>query len=250
MRTETAVRLAIVLAGIVVLDVLCRTHVISPLVLLPPSTIAAALASLLLSGEANDALMHTASTIGIAFVISVVLGFLIGAAIHASPRMRRACDPIIASYYAIPIFVFYPLLVAIFGLTNWPLIFIGVGFAFVAMVIATLNGLDRIPRVHFKLARVMRMSRLERLRLILLPSAAPCLFTGVKLSLAYSFIGVLAGEFILSSTGIGHSIAYAYENFDMRTMYAMMLLVLLLAVIINAALHGWEARLMRRRVRT
>ena len=75
---------------------------------------------------------------------------------------------------------------------------IGFVFAIAAMVIATLNGLDRVPPVLLKLARVHRMSRGAEILGIVLPAAAPYLFTGVKLALAYSFIGILAGEFILS----------------------------------------------------
>ena len=52
---------------------------------------------------------------------------------------------------------------------------------------------------------------------IRLPAAAPHLFSGLKLAVAYSFIGVIAGEFILSTKGVGHEIAYAYNNFDNPT---------------------------------
>jgi NitT/TauT family transport system permease protein len=84
---------------------------------------------------------------------------------------------------------------------------------------------------------------------ITLPSAAPYLFTGLKLAFAYSFIGVIAGEFILSGSGLGHGVAYAYESFENRKMYALMLLILLVAVGVNGALQAWETRLAARRAR-
>jgi len=71
----------------------------------------------------------------------------------------------------------------------------------------------------------------------------------LKLALAYSFIGVIAGEFILSGGGLGFSIAYAYNNFDNQTMYALMMFVLVIVTIINAVLHVWEQRLLNRRAR-
>ena len=82
-----------------------------------------------------------------------------------------------------------------------------------------------------------------------LPSAAPYLFTGLKLALAYAFIGVIAGEFILSGGGLGFSIAYAYNDFDSQTMYALMMFVLVIAVVMNGALHIWEQRLLKKRAR-
>ncbi len=173
-----------------------------------------------------------------------------GIVIHAQPRLRRLVDPLLASYYAVPFFVFYPLLVAIFGLNRWPLIFIGFAFGSAAMVIATLNGLDRVPRVLRKVARVHRLGRAEEVLRIVLPSATPHLLAGLKLALAYSFIGVIAGEFILSGEGLGHAIAYAYDSFDNQTMYALMLFVVVLAIALNAALHIWEQRVLARRRRT
>ena len=126
---------------------------------------------------------------------------------------------------------------------------IGFVFGAAAMVIATLNGLDRVPRVLRKVARVHGLGPVAEALRVTLPAAAPHLFTGLKLALAYCFIGVIAGEFILSGSGLGHAIAYAYDSFDNQTMYALMLFVIVLAVALNAALHAWEQRLLRRRER-
>jgi NitT/TauT family transport system permease protein len=68
-----------------------------------------------------------------------------------------------------------------------------------------------VPRVPLKVGRVHRMRRNTEIIRILLPAAAPYLFTGVKLASAYSFIGIIAGEFILSGGGLDYAIAYAYE---------------------------------------
>ena len=70
--------------------------------------------------------------------------------------------------------------------------------AIVAMVISTLNGLDRVPQVLSKVARIHRMGRIATALLLKLPAAAPHLFTGVKLAVSYAFIGVIASEFILA----------------------------------------------------
>jgi NitT/TauT family transport system permease protein len=210
---------------------------------------ASALWELITSGQITADITQTFSTVAIAFVLSVTAGFLLGAIVHALPRVRRAIDPLLASYYSIPFFVFYPLLIALFGLNTVPLIVIGFVFATAAMVISTLNGLDRVPRVMLKTARILRLSPVRAVVSVTLPSAAPYLFTGLKLALAYSFIGVIAGEFILSGGGLGFSIAYAYNNFDNQTMYALMMFVLVIVTIINGVLHVWEQRMLKRRAR-
>lgn len=240
-------RSAVVVGLVLLLELLCRLQVIKPLTMIPPSVMAVEMIRLIAAGEIADDIGQTTSEVATAFAVSVLAGFALGALVQALPRVRRAIDPLLASWYAVPFFVFYPLLVALFGLNVLPLIAIGVVFATPAMMLSTIAGLDRVPHVLRKVARVHRMSQLQEVALITLPSAMPHLFTGLKLSFAYAFIGVIAGEFILSGGGLGYGIAYAYESFENRKMYALMLLVLLVAIGVNGALHVWEMRLARRR---
>jgi NitT/TauT family transport system permease protein len=249
MGKVTRVQLVVIAGFVALLELLTRTGVINRLTMIPPSQAAARLWTMLSAGELDAAMTQTFVNVAVAFALAVLVGFGAGLALHALPRLRRLSDPLLASYYAVPFFVFYPLLIAIFGLNRWPLIAIGFVFGAAAMVIATLNGLDRVPRVLRKVALVHRLGRGQEVFHIILPAAAPQLFTGLKLSLAYAFIGVIAGEFILSGSGLGHAIAYAYDSFDNPTMYALMLFVIGLAVALNAGLHVWEQRLLRRRRR-
>jgi NitT/TauT family transport system permease protein len=80
-----------------------------------------------------------------------------------------------------------------------------------------------------------------------IPSASPYLFTGAKLAVVYSFIGVIGSEFILSSGGLGYRISFTYNNFQSDIMYALILFVLLVVICINMALYSWERALLARR---
>lgn len=243
------IRTLVVVGFVLSLEAMCRFGVIGRMTMIPPSEMAAHLWRLLQSGRANADIAETLGNVLIAFGTSVIGGFVIGAVLHSIPRLRRAVDPFLATYYAVPFFAFYPLMVVIFGLNAAPIILIGFMFGVVAMIINTMNGLDRIPRVLLKTARVNGLGPLRTAWMIKLPSAAPQLFTGVKLAIAYSFIGVIAAEFIMSTSGLGYSIAYAFNNFDNRTMYALMLFIITLVTIVNAFFHVWERRIMARRGR-
>jgi NitT/TauT family transport system permease protein len=146
-------------------------------------------------------------------------------------------------------YAFYPLLIVIFGLGDLPQVAIGFLLAVMAVIINTLNGLDRVPTVLSKVARVHRMGLVATALRVRLPYAAPYVFTGFKLAVAYSFIGVIGAEFITSSRGIGYEISFAYNNFDNPVMYAMILFILLLVITVNMSLHAWEKRLLMRRRR-
>ena len=249
-RAVLLVRAAVLGGAVLLLELLCRAGVIDPLTVIPPSAMVASMMEQLRSGELDDASVQTFSTIGIAFGIAVVLGTALGAWLHAAPRVRRAVDPVLASYYSVPTFIFYPLMVALLGLSMAPLVVLGCVTATPAVVISTLAGLDAVPPVFRRVARVQRLGPVRTLWLVVLPAAVPYLFSGFKLALSYALIGVIAGEFILSGSGLGYAISFAYQSFDNGAMYGLMLFVLLVAVLANGVLYAWEGRLARRRVRS
>jgi NitT/TauT family transport system permease protein len=241
------IRLAVIVAMVGALELACRTGLINHRVVIPPSEMAEALVTLLWSGAINVDIERTLGMIAVVIALSIVLGFAVGLAIHALPRAREALDPFFATYYAVPIFIFYPVLIAIFGLSPMPIVLIGVATAIVAMIIATLNGLDRVPHVLTKVARVHRLGPLATALTLQLPAAAPYLFTGVKLAVSYGFIAVIAAEFILAPAGLGRDIADAYADFNNRRMYALILFLLIIATVVNGALHTLDMRFAERR---
>src|ERR1043165_2914325 len=111
-------RIAVIAGAILLLEVLCRRKIINPLTLIPPSEMASSLWELIVTGQITKDIVQTFTTVALAVVLPVATGFLLGAIVHALPRVRRAIDPLLASYYSIPFFVFYPLLIALFGLNT------------------------------------------------------------------------------------------------------------------------------------
>jgi NitT/TauT family transport system permease protein len=82
---------------------------------------------------------------------------------------------------------------------------------------------------------------------VTLPYAAPHLFTGVKLAAAYAFIGVIGAEFIMSQSGLGYEIRFAYDNLDNGVMYPLILLILIVSVAVNLTLDAMDRALRQRR---
>ena len=247
MKRAALVRVVLTLLVVLLLELLCRTGMIDNLTMPPPSIILRDLFALLAAGKMNGAMLKTLWNVVAAFVTATIAGICLGVAIHGQRALRQGLEPLFATYYAIPVFAFYPLLIVLFGLGDAPQIIIGFMLAVVAVIMNTLAGLDRISRVLIKTARVHRLSPIDTAIHVTLPCATPYLLTGVRLAVAYAFIGVIGAEFIMSNTGVGYEISFAYNNFDNATMYPLILLILLFSVVVNAALTRWEITLMKRR---
>jgi ABC-type nitrate/sulfonate/bicarbonate transport system permease component len=246
MSTAARWRIGLVVAFVVLLEIASRLAWINPVSFIPPSRMAASAWDILTSGMYTVDIVQTLGSALLAVALAVVAGFIGGVLLFRLPRLRRVLDPLLLSYYAVPVFVLYPILIVILGLNRWPLVGIGFLFAVVAMAVNTLNGLERGPRVLLRTARVCRLGTFDEIRFITLPASLPFVFTGIKLTVVYAFIAVVAGEFVLSGSGFGYQIAFAYNAFDNPTMYGLMLLMLVFIAALNAFLRTAEARLYRR----
>ncbi|MFE1601330.1 ABC transporter permease [Methylobacterium sp. ID0610] len=249
MRPAPLIRFALVAGLVGALEAAVRGGLVPASAVLPPSEMAASLVELLRDGSLTGDILTSFGNVLCATLLAIGLGFAIGSVLHALPLLRASVEPLLASYYAVPTFIFYPVLIILFGVGSGAIIAISTLLAIVAMITATLTGLDRVPPVLRRTARVFGMGPVATSLRISLPAALPYLFTGVKLAVAYAFIGVIASEFILSGAGLGYAIAYAYNNFNNRQMYGLMLLVILVVAAINAALDAVDRRLQARLAR-
>ncbi|HZI84692.1 MAG TPA: ABC transporter permease subunit [Casimicrobiaceae bacterium] len=240
-------RCAIVLASLAVLEALSLAGIIDRITMQAPHLIARDFYRIVVSGRMNSAILKTLANTLAALGLALGVGIVAAVLLHRARALRDTLDPLFATYYAVPVFAFYPFFIVVFGLGDLPQILIGFMLGVVAMIVNTLNGLDRVPGVLLKTARILRLPPADVALRITLPAAAPHIVTGVKLAVAYAFIGVIGSEFILSRGGIGYEISFAYTNFDNAVMYPLIVLILLASIAINAALSRWERALLERR---
>ena len=247
MSRVRAYQIAVIAGLVALLEVLCVAGVIDKLTMPPPHRIAVDFVHLLTTKTLYPEIAKSLGNVLVAFALAYVLGIVIGTALHGYRTLRDTLDPLFATYYAIPVFAFYPLFIVMFGLGDGPQVLIGFLLGIVAVIVTTLNGLDRVPDVLRKTARISHLTPLQTALQVTLPFCAPYLLTAAKLALAYAFIGVIGSEFIMARSGMGYEIGFAYTNFDNATMYPLILLIIVVSVAINALLGHWEQTLMRRR---
>ena len=247
MRWVRIYQIGVIAGLLVLLEALCLAGVIDKITMPPPHRIAIDFVKLLLAGKLYPEIAKSLGNVMLAFSLAYLIGIVTGTVLHGYKTARETLDPLFATYYAIPVFAFYPLFIVIFGLGDGPQVLIGFLLGVVAVIVTTLNGLDRVPRVMLKTASICRMSAVETAVHVTLPFCAPYLLTAAKLALAYAFIGVIGSEFLMARSGMGYEIGFAYTNFDNATMYPLILLILILSIVMNGVLTHWENVLLARR---
>lgn len=241
-------QIAVLVAFVLLLEYLAKSGAVGAITLSAPSAMVGTLLDLVTSGEIIVDIRRTGSAVLVAFLLAVTVGVPAGWVLWRYSTLQRILDPYLIAYYAMPIFAFYPLLIAIFGLNQLPIILISFAMSVIAIVINTANGFNQVRDVFADVGRSLNLSRYQAFRHVFLPAATPYIFTGLKLGFIYALIGVIASEFILANAGLGYQVSYNYRNFATEEMYAVMLLVVIFAVVANLVLLRMENYLYRRSV--
>jgi len=233
-------RLATVFVVFAILEGAARTGWFDPLTLVPPSEVGIRIVELVISGEIRRHLVSTGSAVLISFLLAALFGVPAGWLLWRLPQLHGSLGAVLSSYYAVPIFAFYPVLVTVLGFNLAPIIAIAWLWAVVGVLVNTTIGLMNIPTVLMDVAASLRLTSRQRLFRVLLPGALPRILTGLKLGAVYSLIGVVVSEFMLSTQGLGHMVWFNYDNFRSHDMYAYILAISVLAILINSTLSRIE----------
>jgi NitT/TauT family transport system permease protein len=175
--------------------------------------------------------------LGIAFAISGIIGVLVGFAVGYFRFIARVYEPLIYLFYSIPGAVLYPPMYLILGIGPDSKIAAGVFLGVFPAIITTASGVRTIKPTFLRLARAMGANLWQTFGKVFIPAVAPYIITGLRIALAFCFIGVIFGEIIVSRRGLGFAISTFQESSppNIPEMYAVIIIVILLAYLMMQA---------------
>ena len=239
------IQLAFVAAFLGAWTVIGHTGAISPLFLPPIEAVWSALTTLVRTPQFWSAVQVTLTTIAQAYFIAATLGILTGYAITRSRFAIRVLEPIVSSAFAIPITLFLPLFILLFGIGTASKVAYGAAYAFFPIALNTIAGLAGVEERYLSAAKSMGFSRLGTFRHVLFPAAFPIILTGMRIGFFICFASVLGGETISSVSGVGRNIALAAELMEPARMFAWISVVIVTATLLNGVVSALENRMRR-----
>lgn len=175
------------------------------------------------------------------FGLAVFIGIAGGVVLGLLTRLAWAVEPVIYFWRAIPPVAFVPIFVSLLGFGPETRIFVITIGATFPTLIATLDGIRSIDPLTRDVARAYRLTWSERIFRVYLPAAGPRMLSGVQVSLAASFILMIASEMLGSSVGIGSLTLLAQQTFASADMWAGILLLGIIGFAASA-LFSWGRR--------
>ena len=216
---------------------------ISPLYLPRPTRIVAALIEMFRTGDLTIDLIFTLARIFGGFAIAVVAGVLLGIWIARSPRVHAVADMLIAALYPLPKVTLIPLLIIWLG-TGGPfmLTISGLGAIF-PIVINTVLGVRQCDPGLILAARDLGARPHQIVRRVLLPSAIPSIFAGMRLGLGVSIILVVAAEMVVGKSGLGARLYLAGQVLETEQVFAVLIVLATLGIVVTKTQDLIDVRL-------
>jgi NitT/TauT family transport system permease protein len=238
---------ALIAAFIAFAEIGAQTGLWTARVLPAPSTVFGELPGLLRDPQFWLDARRTGVEIAVSIVFGALLGFVAGLLFWKLPLVGRIFEPYLVSFYAVPLVLFYPVMIVLVGINAMSVIILATIMAAIPMALNTAVGLNAMPPVYMKLARSLKASPRQTLFAIAIPAAGPYIVAGLRLAVVYALIGTIAMEFTTAQAGLGYRIRYLYEIFDNNEMFAYITVVLVVSCVLTVLLAMVERVLLRGR---
>lgn len=150
--------------------------------------------------------------VAIGFSLAAVVGILLGALVGQSVWAMRGLDPVFQVLRTVPPLAWLPLSLAGFRDSEPSAIFVIFITAIWPVIINTAVGIRNIPQDYRNVAQVLRLNQVEFFFKIMVPSAAPYIFTGLRIGVGLSWLAIVAAEMLTGGVGIGFFIWDAWNS--------------------------------------
>jgi ABC-type nitrate/sulfonate/bicarbonate transport system permease component len=195
------------------------------------------------SGFVRDALPSLGRMVA-GYALASVLGLLIGLALGVSRTAQTMFGPLVEFLRSVPSVVLIPFGIVVFGVdTTMKVFVIALGCSF-PIILNTVDGVRSVEPLLLDVTRTFRIGRVERLWRVVLPSASPQIFAGLRTSLSLALILMVVSEMVASTNGIGYSILRSQRLFEVVDMWTGILMLGLLGYLINTILMIIEKRVL------
>jgi NitT/TauT family transport system permease protein len=211
---------------------------------LPPlSNVLWAANDLIVSGQIVKPLAASLFSLLVGYGMAVALGLMLGVLMGRYRAVEYIFDPYINAFLAAPKIALVPVMYGLFGLSR--IIQVAVVFlsAFFIIVLNTMRGIQTVDPTTVEMARAFGAKERQLLWKVLLPGARPLMMAGLRLGMGRAVKGMIAGEMFITVFGLGALLRLYGGRFDAERVFAILLIVIGVALICTFIIQAIERRL-------
>ncbi|MGN6623793.1 MAG: ABC transporter permease [Candidatus Nitrosocosmicus sp.] len=177
--------------------------------------------------------------LAIGFVISIVIGMIIGFTMVKFPAFGKTMSSFAIGLQSFPSIAWVPFAILLIGLNDLGILFVVVLSSVFSVMISTYSGLRNIPIIYIRAAKNMGAKGFHLFRYLMIPAATPALIEGIKQAWSFAWHALIGAEILMAaSIGIGHILLVGREFQSMSQIIASMVTIFALGMIFDRVIFS------------
>jgi sulfonate transport system permease protein len=219
--------------------------VVNPIIVARPSAAFAEIAQYAASGLLAKDLAATLEAASVGLALGIVGGIAFGLLLGYARPVAETVEPVLVGFNSLPRIALAPVLIIAFGLGIASKIFLALFTVFFVIFFNTYLGIRSVDPELVKAVRVMGGGPWQLARYVVLPSVFSWIFAALRTSVSFALSGAVVGEFVGSTSGLGYRMVISAGLLDTNRTYAILLLLMAIAVTLVEIAKRLEDRLLR-----
>ena len=182
----------------------------------------------------------TVGEVLVGYVIATAAGIAVGVALGLLPFVRAVCLPYVNALATTPKIIFLPIVMLAFGVGPTSKMALGAVAGFFPVVLTAVVGILQVDPVLVRVARSYNLTVWQVIHKVYLPAVRGPILTGMRLGLGVTVVAVLLAEIKFSNAGLGFLAIDSYNHFRIAELYAVLIIIFLLAAAVNALMARLE----------
>lgn len=218
---------------------------IDPLIFSSPSKVMNMLIDKIQDGSL---LVNVGVTLGetiFGFLLGTILGTLLAALLWWSPMLSKILDPYLVVLNAMPKIALGPILIVALGPNFTSIMAMGALISIIITTIVVYTSFREVDPNYLKVLQTFGASRIQSFREAVLPASFPTIISTLKVNVGLAWVGVIVGEFLVSSRGLGYMIIYGFQVFNFTLVFLSLIIIAILATIMYQLVELLEKKLIK-----
>ncbi|HEY4622951.1 MAG TPA: ABC transporter permease [Solibacillus sp.] len=219
-------------------------RLLDPLIFSSPQAVATLFMTKLTDGSLLPHVGITLLETVIGFLLGTLFGTLLAIFLWASKTAAAVLDPYLVVLNAMPKVAIGPMILVVFGPNMLAVIVMGVLISVIISTIVIFSAFLQVNENYLKVMQLFHATKYETFRHVVLPASMPTIISTLKVNVGLSWVGVIVGEFLVSSKGLGYLIISGFQVFNFTLVFLALVMIVVLATLMYKAVELVERRIL------
>ncbi|APT45592.1 ABC transporter permease [Bacillus safensis] len=227
-------------------ELVSHFRLIDPLIFSSPSAVCQLFVQKISDGSLMNHMSITLFETVLGFLLGTFCGILLAAALWWSTRLANVLDPYLVILNAMPKVALAPILIVALGPGMISIVAMGAIISVIITTIVIYTAFQEVDENYLKVMKTFGAKKSVVFREVILPASIPTMISAIKVNVGLSWVGVIVGEFLVSSKGLGYMIIYGFQVFNFTLVFLSLFIIAVFATIMYQLVEWLERRFLQK----